>query len=168
MDNSRLFHNVGIVWYVVCTENCVLASVCGRLLFWRVIMSCWVGFIMGENVSKDLSTLFARISCTCSAVKTLYMSCTFSTFSLYMSCTFSTFSCLNRVSVCDTYGLIFMNMSAFFCKRYNLLVVEEFTQAVIPYMRWLCTSVMDFNASCGSVFLTLFNMNMELAILDFN
>ena len=33
MDNSRLFHNVGIAWCVVRAEYCVLASVCGRLLF---------------------------------------------------------------------------------------------------------------------------------------
>ena len=33
IDNSRLFHNVGIAWYVVRAENCVLTSVCGRLLF---------------------------------------------------------------------------------------------------------------------------------------
>ena len=85
---------------------------------------------MGKKLLKDEGKLFARISCTCSAVKTLYM-----------SCNFKTFSCLNRGSVCDKYVLLFMSLRAFFCKRYDLLVVEEFPQAVIPYMRWLCTSV---------------------------
>ena len=35
---------------------------------------------MGKKLLKDEGKLFARISCTCSAVKTLYMSCNFKTF----------------------------------------------------------------------------------------
>ena len=41
---------------------------------------------MGKKLLKDEGKLFARISCTCSAVQTLYI----------MSCNFKTFSCLHR------------------------------------------------------------------------
>ena len=42
---------------------------------------------MGKKLLKDEGKLFARISCTCSAVKTLYVSCNFKTFYtiMYMS-----------------------------------------------------------------------------------
>ena len=33
VDNCKLFHKTGIAWYGVPAENCVLASVCGRLLY---------------------------------------------------------------------------------------------------------------------------------------
>ena len=121
VDNCKLFHKAGIAWYGLRAENCVLASVCGRLLYWRVILICCEWLTMGKKLSKDDGNLFARRSCTCSAVTTLYM-----------SWNFKTFSCLNRGSVCEAYALLFMSLRAFFCRRYNLLVVVEFPQAVIP------------------------------------
>ena len=45
-------------------ENCVLASVCGRLLYWRVILSCCEWSTIGKKLSKDDDNLFARRSCT--------------------------------------------------------------------------------------------------------
>ena len=45
---------------------------------------------------------------------------------LYMSWTSRTFSCLKSSYVCEAYALLFMSPSAFFCKMYNLLVVDEF------------------------------------------
>ena len=75
----------------------------------------------GTKISKDDGNLFARRSCTCSAVTTLYM-----------SWNLKTFSCLNRGSVCEAYALLCMRLRAFFCRRCNLLVVAEFPQAVIP------------------------------------
>ena len=55
---------------------------------------------MGKKLLKDEGKLFARISCACSSVKTLYM-----------SCNFNTLSCLNRGSVCDAYVLLFTSLS---------------------------------------------------------
>ena len=75
-------------------------------------MSCYVGL---TKFTKDDGKLFARRSCACSAVQTLYM-----------SWHVKTLSCLNRGSVCEAYALLCMSLSAFFFKRYNLLVVEEF------------------------------------------
>ena len=77
VDNCKLFHKAGIAWYGVRAENCVLASVYGRLLYWRVILSCCEWLTMGKKISKDDGNLFARRSCTCSAVTTLYMSWNF-------------------------------------------------------------------------------------------
>ena len=70
------------------------------------------------NMAKydfNMAKFIARRSCTCSAVKTVYM-----------SWIFNTCSCLNRGCVCEAYALLFMSLSAFFCRRYNLLVAEEF------------------------------------------
>ena len=33
VDNCKLFHKAGIAWHGIQAENCVLASVCGRLLY---------------------------------------------------------------------------------------------------------------------------------------
>ena len=71
--------------------------------------------------------------------------------------------------MCDKYVLLFMSLRAFFCKWYNLLVVDEFPHAVTPHevamYKW---KINGFQCIMWKLFFNSVYMNIELAILDFN